>query len=282
MPHEVKTSIVIFFKNGVKKSTTITWANIVDLIENGNQVFRAGVFLTLDQARNKLADLQSQHDVTPPPPPPPPPDETDPKPTWITISPANWEIKNDIIEGDALYLTTTAFHPSWYDRDISAILQVTDALGQTLVLKEQPMRFFENAPDNLIHFKEGVGQNNKVKVTLKVWASITDARAFSKAFNFFVEGPLPPPPPPPRSVQCECKGIITQHPPGFICPECGLPPPPMCDPGFHLEDGVCVPDDDVPPPPPPPDEIIKGLTPAGVVVGLSLLYLALGGKNKKK
>ncbi len=125
----------------------------------------------------------------------------------VTVSIGGFEIKNDRITGGALLIANPNFNSFWYGKQLNAVLNIENTLGQVLVLKEKPVTFTATERDETLTFDQSAFGESVLNVEVFCWVSLADPRILAE--KKFVQ--------------------VTE----------GIEPCPM---GFHRENGICVPD----------------------------------------
>jgi len=130
-----------------------------------------------------------------PPMPEPEPIMRQPQRDWITQSLGVFELKDDRLTGEILYIISTKFDPFWYGRNLLSIVQIKDPNGTPLVLKENNLAFTETERDERISIDESAFGNTELSVQAFVWNDLT--QHFSEVKEFTIKSGDPPTVPTP-------------------------------------------------------------------------------------
>jgi len=222
MPHEEPVSVIIIRSDGTRQTARLVWETIIRLLQRGIRVQITSLGSTTELTEAGAIQLQSQiaglHEPEPepptpepeppppiplpePPPPTPEPEPTEPEPEndWISQSPGVFELKNDRLTGEILYIISTKFDPFWYGQNLRSIIRIRDLNNVDLVLKENNLAFTATERDERITIDENVFGNTEVIVKAFVWND--NAQAFSGVLEFPVKSGDPPMVPPPTSTK---------------------------------------------------------------------------------
>jgi len=136
-------------------------------------------------------------DVIPPPEPDPTPDPV-PNTGMVSQSLGVFELKDDRLTGEILYIANTAFDPFFYGKNLFSIVSIRDKNGVDLVTKQNDLFFTEIERDERIFFDESAFGNTELHIKTFVF-SLDDqfnALAFSDVKEFIVNANEPPVIPP--------------------------------------------------------------------------------------
>ena len=89
------------------------------------------------------------------------------QPGMVTISPGVFQIINDRLAGEVLYIASPNFFDS--PRTARALMQIKTTNGAPLVIKENVLNFTQSQPDERIFFNEGAFGETELEIELFVW-----------------------------------------------------------------------------------------------------------------
>ncbi len=135
--------------------------------------------------------------------PPPPPVNDEVNATMISQSIGAFEIIDNRVKGEILYIANNSFNSFWNDKPISSFVQIKDIDNQVLVIKENKLHFSQTERDERILIDESAFNSNPVTIEFFVWVSNIDNRAFADPKRIEVTIGQPPPPDPPPIVAKE-------------------------------------------------------------------------------
>ncbi len=190
--------------NGVVSPFTNLTSNTLRTLQDEDSSLR----IQIVSASTKNMDITDIHefekleDFIPPDEPPPiepPPDDTV-KPTMVTQSIGDFEIIDNRITGEVLYIANSSFNPFWNGKQISIFIQFKDSRGQVLVIKENKITFTDTEREERIQVNESAFNSTPITVEFFVWVSTIDNRAFADPKRIDVTKGEPPPPDPPPIV----------------------------------------------------------------------------------
>jgi len=139
--------------------------------------------------------------TTPPPPPPitepPPITPPIPPPTAtkqaVSQSLGTWQIFNDRVTGEILFIASTNFPPSFYGIDLNSFVQIKDkTTNQVLVIKRNTLNFTLEERDERLFFDEAAFGNTELKATAFVWTTGNQAMSQSIDFDIGIIATTPP------------------------------------------------------------------------------------------
>jgi len=129
-------------------------------------------------------------------PPTPPKVSTD----MITQSNGVWNIEDNRITGEILFIASTKFNSFFFDKAILSIVSIKDEFGTDIITKQNDLFFTSTERDERIIFDEFIpSEIQKVKIKSVVFVSQTDTAAFSLPLEFEVIRSDPPTIPPPTN-----------------------------------------------------------------------------------
>jgi len=139
-----------------------------------------------------LADLPE-----PDPDPDPTPDPV-PNQNMVSQSLGVFNLENDRLTGEILYIAQSAFDPFFYGQTIFSLLSIRDKNGVDLVTKQNDLVFTELERDERITFDESAFGNIELHLRAFVFSLDNEfnALAFSTVKEFIVKEEDPPMPPP--------------------------------------------------------------------------------------
>jgi len=116
----------------------------------------------------------------------------------ITQSNGVWDLKDERITGEILFIATPQFNPFFHDKLILSIINIRDEFGNDIVTKLNDLSFTATERDERLFFDEFIPPEiDKVIIKSLVFVSETDISAFSLPLDFEVNRADPPMPPPP-------------------------------------------------------------------------------------
>ncbi len=121
-------------------------------------------------------------------------------PTMVSQSIGAFQIIDNRVKGEILYIANNSFNSFWNDKPISSFVQIKDINNQVLVVKENKLHFSQTEREERILIDESAFKSNPVTIEFFVWVSLADNRAFADPKRITVEIGQPPPPDPPPIV----------------------------------------------------------------------------------
>jgi len=91
-----------------------------------------------------------------------------------------------------LYIATLDFPPAFYEKDLRSFIDIKDANGITIVVKENTLNFFSDQRDERLFFDEAAFGNQFV--TIHSIVTTSDFQPMARAIDFEVK-PVPATPP---------------------------------------------------------------------------------------
>ncbi len=166
-----------------------------------------------------IHEFEKLEDFVPPvePPetePPEPQPDTTVNSMMVSQSVGAFELKDNRIKGEVLFIANGSFNPFYYGKSISSFVQIKNIRNDVLVIKENPITFTEVQRDERITIDESAFNSNPVIIEFFVWVSASNNDAFAdpKRIELTIGQP-PPPDPPPITVKQDTifkvlKGIL--------------------------------------------------------------------------
>jgi len=154
-----------------------------DVVTSPSQV------LSLDEAKALMLTLVPA--VIPPLEPEIPVAPTQmPKTSWVSISPGVFNLENNRVTGEILFIAQSDFGSDFYNEPINSITQIKSLDGVNLISpKFNTLNFTETERDERIQINEGAGGQTSVIVELFAWTQQGLAVATSKSFTVNLEDP---------------------------------------------------------------------------------------------
>jgi len=125
---------------------------------------------------------------------------TDPVPNtgMVSQSLGVFDLSDDRLTGEILFIANSAFNPFFYDKTIFSFLSIKDPTGADLVTKQNDLIFNETERDERIFFDEGAFGNTELHLKAFVFSldSQFNSLAFSEVKEFIVKANEPPVIPP--------------------------------------------------------------------------------------
>lgn len=98
----------------------------------------------------------------------------------ISQSIGAFEIKDNRLIGEILYIATNKFNPAFYGKAISSFVQGKTVNNEILFLKENRLTFLENQRDERIIINESAFDQEKIILKFFVWKSLDEPLAFTE------------------------------------------------------------------------------------------------------
>jgi len=139
-----------------------------------------------------------------------------PQSNWVSQSVGVFNLENDRLTGEILFIAQSAFDPFFYGVDLINFLQVKDPNGQVLLIKENFVNFTETERDERIFFDEGAFGNIELTIESFVWDSKQQRFTDVKTFTIKETDPPMPPNPDPTDPKNKLGMIIKAAPLALI------------------------------------------------------------------
>jgi len=113
-----------------------------------------------------------------------------PNNSWVSISPGVFNLENNRITGEILFIAQSNFGSDFYNMPINSITQIKSLDGNVLTSpKFNTLNFTETERDERIQINEGAGGLTSVIVELFAWTQQGLPVAISKSFTVNLEDP---------------------------------------------------------------------------------------------
>jgi len=113
-----------------------------------------------------------------------------PNNSWVSISPGVFNLENNRITGEILFIAQSNFGSDFYNQPINSITQIKSLDGNVLTSpKFNNLNFTETERDERIQINEGAGGLTSVIVELFAWTQQGLPVAISKSFTVNLEDP---------------------------------------------------------------------------------------------
>jgi len=113
-----------------------------------------------------------------------------PNNSWVSISPGVFNLENNRITGEILFIAQSNFGSDFYNQPINSITQIKSLDGNILTSpKFNTLNFTETERDERIQINEGAGGLTSVIVELFAWTQQGLPVAVSKSFTVNLEDP---------------------------------------------------------------------------------------------
>ena len=110
--------------------------------------------------------------------------------SWVSISPGVFNLENNRITGEMLFIAQSNFGSDFYNEPINSITQIKSLDGVNLISpKFNTLNFTETERDERIQINETAGGHTSVIVELFAWTQQGLAVATSKSFTVNLEDP---------------------------------------------------------------------------------------------
>jgi len=109
--------------------------------------------------------------------------------SWVSISPGVFNLENNRVTGEMLFIAESNFGSDFYNEPINSITQIKSLDGEKIVLKFNTLNFTETERDERIQINETAGGHTSVMVELFAWTQQGLAVATSKSFTVNLEDP---------------------------------------------------------------------------------------------
>jgi len=163
-----------------------------DVVTHDNAVWSAGTptaLLSLADAKSLMLTLVPA--VIPPLEPEIPVTPAQmPNNSWVSISPGVFNLENNRVTGEILFIAQSNFGSDFYNQIINSITQIKSLDGNILTSpKFNNLNFTETERDEKIQINEGAGGQTSVIVELFAWTQQGSPVAISKSFTVNLEDP---------------------------------------------------------------------------------------------
>lgn len=113
-----------------------------------------------------------------------------PNNSWVSISPGVFNLENNRVTGEILFIAQSNFGSNFYNQIINSITQIKSLDGNVLTSpKFNNLNFTETERDEKIQINEGAGGQTSVIVELFAWTQQGLPVAISKSFTVNLEDP---------------------------------------------------------------------------------------------
>ena len=113
-----------------------------------------------------------------------------PNNSWVSISPGVFNLENNRVTGEILFIAQSNFGSNFYNQIINSITQIKSLDGNILTSpKFNTLNFTETERDERIQINEGAGGQTSVIVELFAWTQQGSPVAISKSFTVNLEDP---------------------------------------------------------------------------------------------
>jgi len=110
--------------------------------------------------------------------------------SWVSISPGVFNLENNRVTGEMLFIAQSDFGSDFYNKPINSITQIKSLDGVNLISpKFNTLNFTETERDERIQINETAGGQTSVIVELFAWTQQGLAVATSKSFTVNLEDP---------------------------------------------------------------------------------------------
>jgi len=110
--------------------------------------------------------------------------------SWVSISPGVFNLENNRVTGEMLFIAQSDFGSDFYNEPINSITQIKSLDGVNLISpKFNTLNFTETERDERIQINETAGGHTSVIVELFAWTQQGLAVATSKSFTVNLEDP---------------------------------------------------------------------------------------------